>query len=233
MKQVPVIRSQRSHNCPPQINNPYLFVATIWNKEINASCGDYIFWRFCILLYVWIPETYAQALVSFKKYMPPPLPYFKVNIFPLPLPHFASIFFAYLWFFRWPNYIVTLPRYFSFRLPHLNINTGPPSDELGRSGEGVKGRCLPWSKEEEGAYIFWMKQVHVDIWLNKTSNLRNHRRSMGSNITEADFKIGICCFSAKHAALRRNSKNWLARNQNNVPEWSDMFTRELNSELAL
>jgi hypothetical protein len=33
----------------------------------------------------------TQALVSFKKYMPPPLPYFKVNICPLPLPHFASI----------------------------------------------------------------------------------------------------------------------------------------------
>jgi hypothetical protein len=38
----------------------------------------------------------TQALVSFKKYMLPPLPYFKVNICPLPLPHFASIFFAYL-----------------------------------------------------------------------------------------------------------------------------------------
>ena len=62
--------------------------------------------------------------------MPPPLPYFKVNICPFPLPHFASIFFAYLWYFHWPNYIVTLPRYFSFRLPHLNIPTGPPSDEL-------------------------------------------------------------------------------------------------------
>jgi hypothetical protein len=37
-----------------------------------------------------------QALVSFKIYMPPPLPYFKVNICPLPLPQFASIFFAYL-----------------------------------------------------------------------------------------------------------------------------------------
>jgi hypothetical protein len=37
-----------------------------------------------------------QALVSFKKYMSHPLPYFKVNICPLPLPHFASIFFAYL-----------------------------------------------------------------------------------------------------------------------------------------
>jgi hypothetical protein len=66
--------------------------------------------------------------------MPPPLPYFKVNICSLPLPHFASIFFAYLWSFRWPNYyIVTLPRYFSFRLPHLNINTGPPSDELDKN----------------------------------------------------------------------------------------------------
>jgi hypothetical protein len=54
-------------------------------------------------------------------YMPLPLPYFKVNICLFPLPHFASIFFAYLWSFRWPNYIVTLPRYFSFRLPHLNI----------------------------------------------------------------------------------------------------------------
>jgi hypothetical protein len=32
---------------------------------------------------------------------------------------------------------------------------------LRRSGEGVKGRCLPWSKGEEGAYIFWMKQVPV------------------------------------------------------------------------
>jgi hypothetical protein len=38
----------------------------------------------------------SQELVSFKKYMPPPLPYFKVNICPLPLPHFPSIFFAYL-----------------------------------------------------------------------------------------------------------------------------------------
>ena len=31
-----------------------------------------------------------------------------------------------------------------------------------------------------------------------------------------DYKIGVCCFSAKNAALRRKSKDWLARNQNNV-----------------
>jgi len=42
-----------------------------------------------------------------------------------------------------------------------------------------------------------------------------------------DFKIGICCFAAKHAALRRKSKDWLARNQNNESEWSDMSTHRL------
>jgi hypothetical protein len=42
-----------------------------------------------------------------------------------------------------------------------------------------------------------------------------------------DYEIGICCFSAKHAAIRRKSKDWLARNQNNVSEWSDMSTAGL------
>jgi hypothetical protein len=74
--------------------------------------------------------------------MPPPLPYFKVNICPFPLPHFASICFAYLWTFRWPNYIFTLPRYFSFRLPHLNISTGSPSDELDKNIQRTSLRLL-------------------------------------------------------------------------------------------
>ena len=42
-----------------------------------------------------------------------------------------------------------------------------------------------------------------------------------------DYETGICCFSAKHAALRRKSKEWLALNLNNVPEWSGMSTRGL------
>ena len=52
-----------------------------------ALCSIYIFCVVCVS---------SQALVSFKKYMPPPLPYFKVNIYPFPLPHFASILVAYL-----------------------------------------------------------------------------------------------------------------------------------------
>jgi hypothetical protein len=29
-------------------------------------------------------------------------------------------------------------------------------------------------------------------------------------------KIGICCISTEHAALRRKSQDWLARSQDNV-----------------
>ena len=42
-----------------------------------------------------------------------------------------------------------------------------------------------------------------------------------------DYEIGMCCFSAKHALLRRKSKDWLARNQNNVSYWNDMSTHGL------
>jgi len=52
----------------------------------------------------------------------------------------------------------------------------------------------------------------------------------------------LICFFAKHAALGRESKywlrsknkDWLAQNQNNVSEWSDMsILVPLFSELAL
>ena len=31
-----------------------------------------------------------------------------------------------------------------------------------------------------------------------------------------NYKIVMCCFSAKHAALRRKGKDWLVRNEDNV-----------------
>jgi hypothetical protein len=37
----------------------------------------------------------------------------------------------------------------------------------------------------------------------------------------------MCYFSSKHAAVRRKSKDWLARNQDNVSEQSDMSTNGL------
>ena len=42
-----------------------------------------------------------------------------------------------------------------------------------------------------------------------------------------DNKIDICCFCAKHAALRRKSKDWFAWNQCVASKWKDMFPRGL------
>ena len=56
-----------------------------------------------------------------------------------------------------------------------------------------------------------------------TSSAGDHGFEPQSGQTK-DYKIGICCSSAKHTSLRSKSKDWLAWNQNNVSEWSDMST---------
>jgi hypothetical protein len=43
-----------------------------------------------------------------------------------------------------------------------------------------------------------------------------------------DYKIGICCFSAKHTAVRRKSKDWLVRNQNNVSAFTNRMLSYFN-----
>ena len=45
------------------------------------------------------------------------------------------------------------------------------------------------------------------------SSRKSYSWPVGSN---QNYKISICCFFAKHVALRRKSKEWLARNQDNV-----------------
>ena len=65
--------------------------------------------------------------------------------------------------------------------------------------------------------------VNLSIILSSAVDRRFEPRSGQTK----DYKFGICCFSAKYAALRRKSKDWLDRNQNNVSEWRDMSTRGL------
>ena len=48
-----------------------------------------------------------------------------------------------------------------------------------------------------------------------TSSAGDHGFEPQSGQTK-DYKIGICCSSAKHTSLRSKSKDWLAWNQNNV-----------------
>ena len=47
-----------------------------------------------------------------------------------------------------------------------------------------------------------------------------------------DYELGICCFSDKHATLRRKSKDWLDRKQNKLSECSDISTRGMLFQYA-
>ena len=42
-----------------------------------------------------------------------------------------------------------------------------------------------------------------------------------------DYKSGVYCFSAKHTALRRKNKDWLAEDQDNVSELGGISIRGL------
>jgi hypothetical protein len=85
-------------------------------------------------------------------------------------------------------------------------------------------------------------QIIYIVILYETSNLRNRvgvaMVSVGTSSAvdrgfepqsgeTKDYKSGICYFTARHAALRRKSKDWLTRNQNNVFVWSNMSIRGL------
>ena len=54
-----------------------------------------------------------------------------------------------------------------------------------------------------------------------------HRECGRSCVRAKYYKIVICSFSNKHTALRRKSKYFLLRNQDNVSEWKNMSIRGL------
>ena len=45
-----------------------------------------------------------------------------------------------------------------------------------------------------------------------------------------EYKIGICCFSTKHAASRKRSKDWLVWNQD-VFEWATCLPEDYSVSL--
>jgi hypothetical protein len=58
-------------------------------------------------------------------------------------------------------------------------------------------------------------------WQDNFTVLECGRSWVRANGSNKYYNIGIYCFSAKHA-LRRESKDWLARNQDIVSEWGNM-----------
>ena len=75
--------------------------------------------------------------------------------------------------------------------------------------------------------VLWIENhiggVIVSVLASRAVDLVSEPRSGQTK----DHKIDIDCFSANHTALRRKSKDWLARNQDSESMWSDMFIRGL------
>ena len=80
---------------------------------------------------------------------------------------------------------------------------------------------------------FWPSKLHlttnrnVGVMVSVLASSAVHREFEPRSGPIKNYKIGICCFSAKHAALRRKNKDWFARNQDNVSEWDDISIRGL------
>jgi hypothetical protein len=82
--------------------------------------------------------------------------------------------------------------------------------------------------------LVFMEHALMYVFLTLLECDRSWVRAQSSQTK--DYKISICCFSAKHAALRRKSKDWLAWNHENVFKLSNMTYLPVNccfSELAL
>ena len=63
--------------------------------------------------------------------------------------------------------------------------------------------------------------------MNETSAYVVDRGFESRSGQNKDYEIGMCCFSVKHAALRRKSKDRLARNRDNMSELDDMSIRRM------
>ena len=93
--------------------------------------------------------------------------------------------------------------------------------EIGWTDVGSGGYILVSCAHSNTSYLIVMIQLQnklnriggVMVSMLSSSAVDWVRAPVGQT---KDSKIGICCFSAKRAALRRKSKDWLAWNQNNV-----------------
>jgi hypothetical protein len=74
------------------------------------------------------------------------------------------------------------------------------------------------STASQGFSMWYISSVMVSVFASSAVDREFEPRLDQTK----DYRISICCFSAKQEVLRRKSKYWLARNQNKVSERSDM-----------
>jgi hypothetical protein len=105
-----------------------------------------------------------------------------------------------------------------------------PMSEGGEPKQNTQNRLT--SPMSEGGELKQNTQNHLKSPMSEggepKQNTQNYLTSPMSEGGEPKICINtLCCFSAKHAALKSKSKDWLSRNEDNMSEWSDMFTHTL------
>ena len=77
----------------------------------------------------------------------------------------------------------------------------PPSSPILSPVQNLDKVSISLQSRIGGVMVSMLASIAVDRWFEPRSGQTK------------DYKIGLCCFSAKHTVLRRKSKDWLAQNQ--------------------
>jgi hypothetical protein len=92
----------------------------------------------------------------------------------------------------------------------------------------VDNICIRWKTDQKCSPKTLIGSVIVSV-LSSSAVDRGFESRSGQT---KDYQLVFVAYNAKRTELRRKSKDWLARNQVNVSEWSDMYIRGLLFQLA-
>ena len=92
----------------------------------------------------------------------------------------------------------------------------------------VDNICIRWETDQKCSPKTLIGSVIVSVLASSAVDRGFESRSGQTK----DYQLVFVAYNAKHAELRRKSKDWLPRNQDNVSEWSDMYIRGLLFPLA-
>jgi hypothetical protein len=88
--------------------------------------------------------------------------------------------------------------------------------------------CIRWETDQKCSPKTLIGSVIVSVLaLSAVDRGFEYRSDQTKN-----YQLVCVAYNAKHAELRRKSKDCLARNQDNVSEWSDMYIRGLLFQLT-
>jgi hypothetical protein len=87
----------------------------------------------------------------------------------------------------------------------------------------VDNICIRWETDQKCSPKTLIGSVIVSVLASSAV----YRGFKSRSDQTKDYQLVFVVYNGKHAKLRRKSKDWLAGNQANVSEWSDMYIHGL------